>query len=162
MTESNAIQFGGVIPILRVSNTSASIDYYVSKLGFTVNFLSPDKERPFFASIKRGRCELFLCEGDQGHPGSWVWIDGTDVDALHEEFKASGAKVRNPPTNYEWALEMQVEDLDGNILRFGSDPRKDEPVGPWLDMNGDRWLLEQGRYVKLTGDQINIGKHEND
>jgi hypothetical protein len=35
---------------------------------------------------------------------------------------------------------MQVEDPDGNILRFGSDPKKNEPIGPWLDMHGDRWV----------------------
>ncbi len=61
---------------------------------------------------------MFLCQGDQGHPGSWVWISG-DVEAVYEEFRASGAKIRHPPTNYSWALEMQVEDLDGNVLRIG-------------------------------------------
>lgn len=28
----------------------------------------------------------------------------------------------DPPTSYSWALEFQVEDPDGNVLRFGSDP----------------------------------------
>jgi hypothetical protein len=91
-------------------------------------------------SRKDSRCGLFLCQGDQGHAGAWVWIDGTDVDALYEEYKASGAKIRHPPTNYSWALEMQVEDLDGNVLRLGSDPRAGEPDGEWLDMYGHRWL----------------------
>ena len=44
------------------------------------------------------------------------------------------------PTNYHWAYEMQVEDLDGNVLRFGSDPKPDQPVGEWLDMRGERWV----------------------
>jgi hypothetical protein len=35
---------------------------------------------------------------------------------------------------------MQVEDLDGNVLRFGSEPRPGEPDGEWLDMHGRRWL----------------------
>jgi hypothetical protein len=38
------------------------------------------------------------------------------------------------------ALEMQVEDLDGNVLRLGSDPRAGEPEGEWLDTHGHRWL----------------------
>ena len=150
MNAESKIALGGVIPILRVENTLASIDYYVNKLGFSVNFLSPDSERPFFASIKRGRCEIFLCEGDQGHVGSWVWIDGVDVELLHDEFRTAGAKIRNPPTNYQWALEMQVEDLDGNVLRFGSEPKKDEPIGPWLDMDGNRWIrTPDGKHRKL-------------
>ena len=134
-----AIEFGGVTPVLRVSNIAASIDYYTGVLGFKVNFQFPNQGESFFASISRGKCCLFLSVGDQGHPGSWVWIDGKDVDAVYEEFKASGAKIRNPPTNYSWALEMQVEDLDGNVLRIGSDRRPGERDGEWLDMYGDRW-----------------------
>ena len=134
-----AIEFGGVTPVLRVRDVAASLDYYVRVLGFRINFQFPKPEEPYFASVSRGKCGLFLSAGDQGNPGSWVWIDGKDVDALYEEYRASGAKIRNPPTNYSWALEMQVEDLDGNVLRFGSDPRPGEPIGSWLDMYGKRW-----------------------
>ncbi|HEY6765791.1 MAG TPA: glyoxalase superfamily protein, partial [Candidatus Sulfotelmatobacter sp.] len=70
------IAFGGVTPVLRVRDAAASRNYYVNALGFKVNFETED-----FVSVSRGRCALFLCEGDQGNPGSWVWIDGHDVDA---------------------------------------------------------------------------------
>jgi hypothetical protein len=36
---------------------------------------------------------------------------------------------------------MQVEDLDGNVLRMGSDQKADQPVGEWLDMHGNRWSM---------------------
>ena len=135
LTSPAKLALGGVTPVLRVRDVAASRDYYVECLGFQVNFEAED-----FVSVSRGKCCLFLCAGDQGNPGSWVWIDGKDVDALYEEYKNSGAKIRHPPTNYSWALEMQVEDLDGNILRLGSDPRDGEPDGEWLDMYGRRWL----------------------
>lgn len=141
-----AIEFGGVTPVLRVREMAVSLDYYTQVLGFKINFKFPDSEAPFFASISRGGCGIFLSEGDQGNPGSWMWIDGKDVEALYEEYRAAGAKIRHPPTNYPWALEMQVEDPDGNILRFGSDPRAGEPEGEWLDMYGQRWL--QGKRVE--------------
>ena len=145
-----AIELGGVTPVLRVRDLTVSIDYYTRVLGFKVNWGYPEPGEQLFASVSRGKCFLFLSVGDQGHPGAWVWIDGKDVDALYEEFKASGARIRNPPTNYSWALEMQVEDPDGNVLRFGSDPREDEPEGPWLDMNGDRWVrLPEGGHKKI-------------
>ena len=92
-----------------------------------------------FASVSRGGCRIMLCEGDQGHPGTWVWIGVGDADQLFAEYKAKGAKIRHPPTNYEWAYEMQAEDPDGNILRLGSDPKECEPIGPWVDMHGTRW-----------------------
>jgi predicted enzyme related to lactoylglutathione lyase len=128
--------FEGVTPILRVENLAASIDYYVKVLGFKVDWDNPG----IIASVSRDRCGIFLSEGDQGNPGSWVWIGVGDVEALFEEYRAKGAKVRQPPTNFDWAYEMQVEDLDGNILRLGSEPKADRPFGPWLDMRGGRWL----------------------
>lgn len=127
-----AVGFEGVTPILRVANVDASIHYYVDKLGFKLDWAADDVG---FASVSRGGCHIFLCEGDQGHVGTWVWIAGR----LFEEYKASGATIRHEPTNYEWAYEMQVEDLDGNVLRIGSEPRPAEPIGPWLDMNGMLW-----------------------
>jgi catechol 2,3-dioxygenase-like lactoylglutathione lyase family enzyme len=135
-----AIEFGGVTPVLRVRDLAVSIDYYTRVLGFKINWGYPESGEAFFASVSRGKCCLFLSVGDQGHPGSWVWLDGKDVDAVYEEFKAAGAKIRPPPPpNDWWALEMQVEDPDGNVLRIGSDPRPGEPYGDWLDMYGDRW-----------------------
>lgn len=133
--KSNANAFGGVTPIFRVENLQGSLDYYVNVLGFKIDFQSSGTT----ASVSRDRCGIFLVEGDQGHPGAWVWIGLADVELLFEEYQSKGAKIRHPPTNYSWAREMQVEDPDGNVLRIGSDPREDEPLGEWLDMHGRRW-----------------------
>lgn len=130
--------FGGITPVFRVKSVQASIEYYVQHLGFQRSWGSVG-----FASVSRDRCTIFLCEGDQGNPGTWVWIGVGDVEMLCDELTRKGAKIRHPPTNYNWALEMQVEDLDGNVLRIGSEPKKGEPEGEWLDMNGDRWLKEK-------------------
>jgi catechol 2,3-dioxygenase-like lactoylglutathione lyase family enzyme len=129
-----ATVFGGVNPIFRVQDMDASIDYYVNALGFKLNWRAGD-----FASVKRDRCDIFLCKGDQGHFGTWIWIGVGDVEVLLEELRAKGAKVRNEPQNYDWAYEMQIEDLDGNVLRIGSDTRKDKPMGNWRDMHGRVW-----------------------
>jgi len=147
---ASAVPFDGVTPILRVGNLSASIDYYVQKLGFKV-----DWQDAIFASVSRGRCHIFLSQGDQGHPGAWVWIGVEDSDALHNEYKAKGARIRHPPTNYAWAYEMQVEDLDGNILRLGSDTKSDQPIGEWLDMDGDRWARSStGEWLRVDSEKI--------
>src|SRR5450432_2469384 len=124
--------FEGATPIFCVASVRASIEYYVNALGFKIDW----KAGPGFASVSRDRCHLFLCEEDQGHPGTWTWIGVSDADSLAAEYRGRGARVRHPPANYPWAYEMQVEDLDGNVLRFGSDPKKDEPFGVFLDMHG--------------------------
>jgi predicted enzyme related to lactoylglutathione lyase len=134
-----SVFFEGVCPILRVESASKSIRYYVEILGFKIDWQYPEGQNPFIASVSRGKCHIFLSEGDQGNPGAWVWIGVEDADALLAEYHRTGAKIRHPPTNYPWAREMQVEDLDGNVLRLGSAPRN-EATGEWLDMEGRRWL----------------------
>jgi uncharacterized glyoxalase superfamily protein PhnB len=123
---------------LRVNNLETSLDYYVRVLGFKLNWRDDDGSS--FASVSRGACHLFLTVGDQGNPGSWMWIGVSDVDALHEEFLAKGAKVRQPPANYPWgSREVHIEDPDGNVLRMGSENKLGEPFGDWVDMRGIRW-----------------------
>ena len=82
------IKFEGVQPIFRVGDLDASVDYYVKMLGFKVDF------RDVIASVSRGRCALFLVQGDQGHPGTWVWMGVSDVDAVHDEYQKKGARIR--------------------------------------------------------------------
>jgi catechol 2,3-dioxygenase-like lactoylglutathione lyase family enzyme len=110
-------EFSGAVPILNVKNFAASMDYYVNKLGFEKewDWGSP----PDFGCVGRGEAQIFLCEGGQGQPGTWMSIFLEDVDALHEEYKKSGAIIVNPPKNYPWgSREMIVEDLDGHRLRM--------------------------------------------
>ena len=90
-------------------------------------------------SVSRGDCTIFLNEWDQGTQGCWVWIGVKDLGALHREFVKNGARIRQPPTNFSWAFEMQVEDLDGTVLRLGSDPIEGEPYGKFLDASGKSW-----------------------
>ena len=95
-----------------------SLKYYVNVLGFT----NADWGGNDFTLVTRDGAGIYLCEGDQGQPGTWVWIGVEDVKALHEEYKATGATILEAPVNFPWALEMKVTDPDGHTLRFGSDP----------------------------------------
>jgi len=135
--KTGATVFEGVTPILRVSNLQASIDYYVKVLGFKVDW----QVAGIMGSVSRGGCGIMLCEGDQGNPGTWVWIGVEGIEPLLEEYSAKGAKVRHAPTNYPWAYEMQIEDLDGNVLRIGADSKSGEPFGEWRDMRGEIWVM---------------------
>jgi predicted enzyme related to lactoylglutathione lyase len=133
---ASAASFECVTPILRVRDLSASIDHYVRVLGFKLDW----EATGIIASVSRDGCAIMLAEGDQGNFGAWVWIGINDSEALFREYTAKGATVRHPPTNYPWAYELQIEDPDGNVLRFGSEPKQDEPFGPWRDMRGEIWV----------------------
>lgn len=132
----SANSFGPAAPVFPVQSLETSIAYYVKALGFKVNWRVNG-----FASVSRDRCCLFLCEKDQGHPGTWAWIGVNDAAALEFEYRLAGGRIRHPATNYPWAFEVQVEDLDRNVLRFGSDPKEDEPFGSFMDMNGRLWRV---------------------
>jgi catechol 2,3-dioxygenase-like lactoylglutathione lyase family enzyme len=117
-----AIAVECIIPILRVNSVAASICYYVNVLGFKVDWGGEDEST--FASVSRGGRAIMLSQGEQGHPGTWIWVGVEDIEPLFAEYSAKGVKFREP-TNYPWAYEMKIEDPDGHVLRFGSDPKTD-------------------------------------
>ena len=120
MSEGNRTRatFEHANPILRVANLQRSVSHYVDVLGFT----NADWGGDDFTCVSRDGASIYLSEGDQGQPGTWVWIGVSDVDALHEEYQASGAQVLDAPETFPWAREMKIRDPDGHVLRFGSDP----------------------------------------
>jgi predicted lactoylglutathione lyase len=135
VTESTANNFGSPMPVFRVKNVDASVAYYLNALGFKLNWRASEH----FACVGRDKCSIMLTDDNQSQPRMWIWLGAPNVRALHEQLLAAGAKVRNPPENFEWALEMQVEDLDGNVLRIGSEPEEGKPLGVWKDADGVKW-----------------------
>ncbi len=118
------IRYECINPILRVEDMEASLRFYVGVLGFlnapwgdlSFTYVSPPGEPG----------GVYLCQGAQGNGGAWVWMGIGDVEHLHGELKSRGVRIRMEPTNFPWALEMQIEDPDGNVLRFGSEPRVEQ------------------------------------
>ena len=119
----NRTRFEAAEPILSVSDMSRSLRYYVDVLGFT----NADWGGNDFTRVSRDDAGIYLSEGDQGQSGTWVWIGVENVAELYEEYTKSGATIRHAPKNYPWAYELKVEDPDGHILRFGSEPKEDIP-----------------------------------
>jgi catechol 2,3-dioxygenase-like lactoylglutathione lyase family enzyme len=111
-------------PILNVRDMATTLRYYVDVLGFTPAAWGSEA----FTCVSRDGAGIYLCQGGQGAPGTWVWVGVEDVGRLYEEYRTSGARIRGAPKNHSWAYEMQVEDPDGHVLRFGSEPRADLPV----------------------------------
>ena len=131
MAETNKTRFEGAEPILRIEDMSRSLQYYVDVLGFT----NAPWGNEHFTAVSRDKAGIYLCHGGQGQLGTWAWIGVSDVATLYGEYRDSGADIRLPPTNYQWAYEMHVRDPDGHILRFGSDPLDDQPVVSWVEVD---------------------------
>lgn len=108
-----------VRPIFNVHSLREAQRYYRDALGFKLDW--EHGQPPDFASMSRGDAVIFMCQGCQGNPGTWVMVFSSDVDALHAELLEKGALIRMPPTNMPWGMrEMHVSDSDGNVLRFGT------------------------------------------
>lgn len=112
-----------IIPILNVADLAASVAFYTRVLGFAT-----DWNAGTMASVSRDGRAIMLCQQGQGQRGTWVWLGVEDIEPLHADFVAKGASIRLKPTNFSWAYEMQVEDPDGHVLRFGSDTKTAQPT----------------------------------
>lgn len=126
---TNRTKFEHAEPILRVSDMAASLRYYTEALGFANAEWGSDD----FTFVSRDGAGIYLCRGSQGQPGTWVWVGVEDAAALYQEYVESGARIRHLPRNYRWALEFHVQDPDGHILRFASEPLADRPFDSWAD-----------------------------
>jgi catechol 2,3-dioxygenase-like lactoylglutathione lyase family enzyme len=116
-SKCTAGDFGCPVPILYVHDLATSQRYFRDQLGFKLDWTDSDD----FASVSRGKTQLFLCQRCQGNAGSWLWVITPDVDKLYADLRKRGAKIKAEPKNQPWGLrEMQVADVDGNVMRIGS------------------------------------------
>ena len=104
-------------PSLDVQDLPASIQYYVEALGFELYV-----ETPALGIVESNGHQLHLRQGGPDSAAARVWIGVEDIVVLYERYRARNVKIEQEPTTYSWAYQMIVEDLDGNLLVFGSEP----------------------------------------
>jgi catechol 2,3-dioxygenase-like lactoylglutathione lyase family enzyme len=109
----------GAATIFTVRDLAASVAHYRDALGFTVTFEYGDPA--YYACLCRDEVAIHLRVGTRGAPGNGaIAVFVRDVDALHDELIARGAKVLKPPQDYAYGMrDFDVADLDGNQLTFG-------------------------------------------
>ena len=111
------------VPVISITDSAKSGDYYVRVLGFTQTFAHrPDPQRPdpcYLGMARDGvsiHLESFKHER-AGLSGAFFWVE--DVDRLYQEISAQGALVQLPPTDQTWGTrETHIRDPDGNVLCF--------------------------------------------
>jgi predicted lactoylglutathione lyase len=109
------------IPILPVRDLARSVRFYTETLEFEL-----DWKGDAICSVSKDGCAIMLVQEAQRGERVWVWI-GVEDDTLFQRYKDRGVKVRQEPRNYSWAYEMKFEDVDGNVLWLGTEPRNDMP-----------------------------------
>lgn len=109
------------IPVLGVQDIQKSIQFYTETLDFKL-----DWEGDVVCSVSKDGHAIMLSHIDNQNQQSWVWI-GLEDDTLFEQYKNKGVKVYQEPKNCTWAYEMKFEDIDGNILWLGTEPKQNMP-----------------------------------
>lgn len=103
---------------LPVSDLTAAIEFYVTKLGFRMGFLWG--EPAFFAGITLGEMEIFLKEDTPAPNDGAVIFMVSDADALYEFHRANGVQVVEEIEDREYGIrDYAVKDLYGYRLVFG-------------------------------------------
>jgi catechol 2,3-dioxygenase-like lactoylglutathione lyase family enzyme len=111
----------GDAAVFAVSDLEASLAYYRDALGFSVEFRWG--EPVSYACLCRDNVALHLASQilAKRQPGQGaLCIFVSDVDAIHEEIAAKGARVVKPPKDYDYGMrDFDVRDLDGNQITYG-------------------------------------------
>ncbi len=116
--------FPPAVPEIPVRNIAAAAEYYEKCLGFSRDW---GADGGGIAQVSRGKCRLFLTDPEfrreNRHPTQPVvtWLNlgsKKEVDALHDAWRAAGARILSKPESKPWNLhEFLAEDVDGNRLR---------------------------------------------
>ena len=103
---------------LPVRDVPAAVDFYTTKLGFTLGFLWG--EPTSFAGVNLGDVQIFLAQGEPNPRGCSLQFVVGDADALFAFHRANGVEVVEPPDDRDYGLrDYSIRDLHGYELGFG-------------------------------------------
>jgi catechol 2,3-dioxygenase-like lactoylglutathione lyase family enzyme len=105
-------------PGLAVPDLMAAVEFYSSRLGFTVGFTWG--EPPSFAGVNLGEVQVFLSQGTPSPEGCDVFFVVGNADELYAFHRAAGVEVLSEIGDRDYGLrDYTVRDLNGYRLSFG-------------------------------------------
>ena len=104
-------------PYLNVKDVAKSLDYYIDVLGFKLHTKSPN-----LGIVEHSGHQIYLRTNEADTAPHRVWMVVENLDVLWREVKPKGAIITEEPTNYSWAYQMTIKDLDDNLLIIGTTP----------------------------------------
>jgi uncharacterized glyoxalase superfamily protein PhnB len=118
------MSFGKTTPILRIFDEAKAKEFYVTFLGFHVDWEHRFEEGlPLYMQISKDECVIHLSEhhGD-GSLGAAMRIETSELETFHEQLIAKAYKYARPGIeNMPWgSRDMSVADPFGNRLTFTS------------------------------------------
>jgi len=108
-------------PILRIFDEDRARDFYLTYLGFSVEFehrFEPDL--PLYLSVQLGGLTLHLSghHGDAS-PGATVFVRVSGLESFHAQLQSkSYPSLRPGLIRVDWGVEMEITDPFMNRIRF--------------------------------------------
>jgi catechol 2,3-dioxygenase-like lactoylglutathione lyase family enzyme len=105
------------VPILPGDDLAVAKEFYVGKLGFTVQYEATEDGRNGIMGLERGTIELTIDCPMQGHGRkACASLRVNSADALYREWRGKVA-IERPPMNEPWGgRTFSVHDPCGNTL----------------------------------------------
>ena len=109
-----------------VSDQERALDFYTSKLGFSVHTDQPFDENQRWIELRIGQSQtrmvLFTQPGQEDRIGSAFngAIGCDNVEATHRQLSERGVEFTTPPTKQEWGTFAVFKDPDGNEFVLSS------------------------------------------
>jgi catechol 2,3-dioxygenase-like lactoylglutathione lyase family enzyme len=112
-----------IAPFFIVTDVRDSVDFYIQKLGFEVQYIVPEDDL-YFAMLGRGRVSIMLKGSGEPIPNhtryDWAGWDAhigvADPDALFKEFRSKGV-------NFYQDLQDNTDNLRGFAVTDPNDYR---------------------------------------
>ena len=112
------------MPVLKVSDIAKSSKYYQDVLGFHEEFRAGEPV-PNYAGVGRGMVNYHLSTGANAIEKGTIYHLVKNVDKLHDDFKAKGAQIIEPPTDRSYQMrDFSLKTPDGHTLAFGEPIQK--------------------------------------
>jgi catechol 2,3-dioxygenase-like lactoylglutathione lyase family enzyme len=119
-------KMAGAATVFVVSDMARSIAHYRDVFGFAVTFEYGTP--PSYVCLCRDEVALHLLAAHRTGrlPGNGaICVFVTDVDGIHAELAARGARVLKAPQDYDYGMrDFDLLDPDGNQLTFGMGTEK--------------------------------------
>lgn len=122
------MQIARIIPQLRTTDLAASIRFYTTQLGFTLEFQYED----FYAGVRTGENVIHLKLVDDPDPSIefvdrdehfHLYLQTDDVTAAAEQLRRAGVRLEREVQDTAWGTrEFVIRDDQGHTLYFG-EPR---------------------------------------
>jgi catechol 2,3-dioxygenase-like lactoylglutathione lyase family enzyme len=123
--EGDAVQILNIIAQLRTTDLAASIRFYTTQLGFTLEFQYDD----FYAGVRAGRDVIHLKLVDETDPSIafvdrgehfHLYFQTDDVMAAADRLRLAGVRIERDVHETPWGTrEFVIRDDQGHTLYFG-------------------------------------------